>query len=116
MVNYDPSILDRTFSALSDPTRRAIIARLSAGESTVCALAEPFAMSLPAISRHLRVLESAGLVTRTREGRVHRIGLAPEPLRNAAEWIVDHRRFWEARLDALADYLEPTSPSKEKPR
>jgi DNA-binding transcriptional ArsR family regulator len=113
MVNYQPEVLDRTFAALSDPTRRAIIERLAAGESSVTGLAAPFAMSLPAISKHLRVLEDAGLVTRERDGRVHRIGLAPGRLRDASEWIAHYRRFWEERLDSLARYLEQTE-SKEK--
>jgi DNA-binding transcriptional ArsR family regulator len=112
MVNYEPGILDRTFAALADPTRRAILERLTRGEATVSALAEPFAVSLPAISKHLRVLESAGLVTRERNGRVHRIGLSPERLEDAAEWIAHHRRFWEDRLGRLADYLE--SPDQKE--
>jgi len=114
MVNYEPALLDRTFAALADPTRRAMLERLAAGESTVTALAEPFAMSLPAISKHLRVLETAGLVTRARDGRIHRIGLAPDRLQDAADWIAHYRRFWEDRLGALAEYLESQTPGREE--
>jgi len=114
MVNYESSVLDRTFAALADPTRRAILERLAAGEATVTALAEPFEVSLPAISKHLRVLESAGLVTRARDGRVHRIGLVPARLEDAADWIAEHRRFWEERLDALAEYLETQTPTEKE--
>ena len=104
MVNY--AALDSVFSALSDPTRRAILERLAAGEASVTELAEPFDMSLPAISRHLRVLESAGLVVREKEGRVHHLRLRPEPLRNAAEWLAYYRQFWDEQFDSLAHYLD----------
>jgi len=114
MVNYEPAILDRTFSALADPTRRAILERLATGESTVTALAEPFDVSLPAISKHLRVLENAGLVTRERDGRVHHIGLSPRRLEDAAEWIARHRHFWEERLGRLAEYLESPTPEEKE--
>lgn len=106
MVKLSVPTLDRTFAALSDPTRRAIVARLAAGEASVSEVAEPFAMSLPAVSKHLRVLEEAGLLARRKEGRVHRIRLVAEPLREAAAWITAYREFWEGRLDALAEYLE----------
>src|SRR5713226_2126850 len=113
MVNYLDHFLDVTFSALADSTRRAILARLARGESSVTELAEPFDMSLPAISKHLRVLQRAGLLAREKNGRVHRCSLAPEPLKQAAEWIARYRAFWEKQLDALADYLHESS-KKEK--
>lgn len=98
--------LDRTFAALADPTRRAILTRLASGEASVGDLARPFRISRPAISKHLRVLERAGLVTRTRDGRVSRCRLNAAPMRTAAEWVARYRRFWEGRLDRLASYLE----------
>jgi DNA-binding transcriptional ArsR family regulator len=98
--------LDLTFGALSDPTRRAILARLSEGDATVGELAAPFAVSRPAVSKHLRVLERAGLVHRSREGRLSRCALDAEPMRGAAEWVETYRQFWEGRLDALALYLD----------
>jgi len=98
--------LDLTFGALSDPTRRAILARLSEGDATVGELAAPFAVSRPAISKHLRVLERAGLVHRARDGRLSRCALDAEPMRDAADWVETYRGFWEGRLDALALYLD----------
>jgi len=98
--------LDLTFGALSDPIRRAILARLASGDATVGELAEPFEVSRPAISKHLRVLERAGLVRRTRDGRVSRCGLDAKPMRDAAEWVERYRKFWEGQLDSLARYLE----------
>jgi len=103
--------LDATFRALADPTRRAMLARLAVGEATVTELAEPFDVSLPAVSKHLRVLEGAGLLARERDGRRHRCRLLSGPLMGAAEWIDQSRRFWEARLDALDRYLEKEEPS-----
>lgn len=97
--------LDRTFSALADPTRRAILARLSRGEATVNEIAEPFPISLPALSRHLKVLERAGLITRGREAQWRPCRLAPEPLKEAMAWIDQYRRFWDASFDRLDDYL-----------
>jgi DNA-binding transcriptional ArsR family regulator len=105
MVKRQPDPLDATFSALADPTRRAIVTRLAQGESSVTELAEPFDISLPAVSRHLRVLEEAGLLAREKHGRVHRCRLAPGPLGEAVEWIVVYGRFWEERLDALERLL-----------
>lgn len=99
--------LDRLFSALADPTRRAILARLAAeGEATISDLARPFAMSLPAISKHVRVLEGAGLLQREVRGREHRCRLEPRPLKDAVDWLADYRRYWEAQFDALGRYLE----------
>jgi DNA-binding transcriptional ArsR family regulator len=117
MVNYpavSPSHLDATFAALSDPTRRAILARLAQGESTVSELAAPFDVSLPAVSKHLRVLESAGLLRREIDGRIHRCRLAPEPMKDAARWIDHYRVFWENQFDALAKFLEATNATEEK--
>lgn len=113
MVKYHRSRLDSTFSALSDPTRRAILARLVQGDTSVSELAAPFDISLPAVSRHLRVLESAGLIERKPEGRVHRCHLVAQPMREAADWIEEYRRFWEDQFDSLAEYLEK-SKQKEK--
>ena len=98
--------LDAVYSALGDETRRAILARLAERELTVGELAEPFAVSRPAISKHLRVLEHAGLVRRRREGRVSRCRLEPKPLAAAARWLDYYRRFWEQRLERLDAYLQ----------
>ena len=103
------STLDLTFSALSDATRRAILARLALGEATVGELAEPFDISLPAISRHLRVLEEASLITRERQGQ-HRIcRLDPRALATASEWLAFYRRFWSEGLDRLEEHLKRTA-------
>src|SRR5207249_9720631 len=91
--------LDKTFAALADPTRRAILARLALGESSVTELAQPFAMSLPAVSKHLKVLERAHLIERGREAQWRPCRLAPEPLKDVAGWIEQYRRLWEERLD-----------------
>ncbi|WP_410812616.1 ArsR/SmtB family transcription factor [Micromonospora sp. 067-2] len=93
------------FAALADPTRRAILARLAAGEATVNQLAEPFPISLQAISKHLNVLERAGLIVRTREAQWRRCRLDPAPLRTLAEWVEQYRRLWDDRYDTLDDYL-----------
>jgi DNA-binding transcriptional ArsR family regulator len=106
--------LDATFAALADPTRRAIIARLARGESTVMALAEPFQMSQPAISKHLKVLERAGLVVRSRSGQTRPCRLAGKPLRDANAWIERFREFWEERFDALDDVLEDLKRQEKK--
>jgi DNA-binding transcriptional ArsR family regulator len=97
--------LDSTFAALADPTRRAILARLSSGEATVTELAEPFEMTLPAVSKHLKVLERAGLVSRGRVAQSRPCRLRAAPLREAAGWVVQYRRFWEGSFDRLDDYL-----------
>lgn len=104
--------LDRTFGALSDSTRRAILVRLSEGDATVGELAAPFSISRPAISKHLRVLEAAGLVRRARDGRLSRCALDAAPMRDASEWVNEVREFWEGRMDALASYLD-TEPKRE---
>ena len=98
--------LDATFAALADPTRRAILARLAAGEASVTELARPFAMSQPAISKHLKVLERAGLVSRGRVAQSRPCRLRAAPLREAADWVVQYRRFWEGSFDRLDDYLQ----------
>ena len=97
--------LSATLSALSDPTRRAIIGRLADGEATVSELAAPFAMSLPAISRHLKVLERAGLIAKRRNAQARPCRLEPEPLREVAGWLDRYRRHWEASFDRLEGYL-----------
>jgi DNA-binding transcriptional ArsR family regulator len=97
--------LDATFAALADPTRRAILARLAAGEASVTALAEPFTMSLPAISKHLKVLERAGLITRGRDAQWRPCRLDAAPLKEAADWLEHYRRFWEEAFDRLDAYL-----------
>ena len=112
MVKRSTRSLDVTFSALADPTRRAILTRLAKGEATVGQLAKPFRISLPAISRHLRVLEHAGLLVQERDGRVRRCTLVAKPMKDASEWMARYRVFWEGRLDALAEHLaSPTGKS-----
>jgi DNA-binding transcriptional ArsR family regulator len=101
-----PDRLSSTFAALSDPTRRAILARLASGETSVTELAEPFAMSLPAISKHLKVLERAGLIARGREAQWRPCRLEAGPLKDAADWLENYRRFWEGSFDRLEDYLK----------
>jgi len=97
--------LSITFQALADPTRRAILARLASGEATVNELAQPFDISLPAVSRHLKVLEGAGLISRSREAQARPCKLEPEALQRAYSWIDHYRRFWDASFDRMADYL-----------
>jgi len=98
--------LDRTFAALADPTRRAILARLAAGEASVTELAAPFDMSQPAVSKHLKVLERAGLIARSRDRQRRPARLQAEPLREVADWTEQYRRFWEESYDRLEEYLE----------
>ncbi len=109
MVNYSTDRLDRIFAALADPTRRAILRKLAKKDQRVTDLAKPFDMSLPAVSKHLRVLEEAGLITRHRDGRVHSMRLETGALAAATGWIDRQRSFWEERLDALEQHLQ--SPS-----
>ena len=118
--------LSSTFSAIADPTRRAILVRLSRGEAAVKELAEPFRMTLPAITKHLKVLEKAGLIERSRSAQMRPCKLRAKPLKEAASWIDHYRRFWEGSLDRLDNYLremqsepdvQPTSsPAKRKKR
>ena len=106
--------LSTTFAALADPTRRAILARLAGGDATVGELAEPFAMTMPAISKHLSVLERAGLITKSRDGQRRNCRITATPLRNATQWLDDYRRHWEANLDDLDAYLTRIQ-QQEKP-
>jgi DNA-binding transcriptional ArsR family regulator len=110
-----PANLDRTLLALADPTRRAILRRLTGGEARVTDLAEPFAMSLNAVSKHIRLLEQARLVRRRRAGREHLLSLNPEPLEVAATWMAEQRAFWTARLAALDALLRAEDPSEKDP-
>ncbi len=103
-MQADP--LSATFSALADPTRRAILARLSLGEITVTELAEPFEMSLPAVTKHLKVLEKAGLITRGRHAQWRPCRLKAAPLQEVSDWVEQYRRHWEERLDRLGEYLK----------
>src|SRR5579862_3916117 len=107
--------LSTTFAALADPTRRAILARLASGERSVSELAEPFEMSLPAVSKHLKVLERAGLIARGREAQWRPCRLEAGPLKEVSDWVDRYRRHWEASLDRLDDYLK-TLQTKEKKR
>jgi DNA-binding transcriptional ArsR family regulator len=106
--------LSATFSALADPTRRAILARLALGETSVTELAKPFEMSMPAVSKHLKVLESAGLIARGREAQWRPCRLDAEPLKEAASWIEEYRRFWEESLDRLDNYLREIGAARTK--
>src|SRR6476661_3349306 len=114
MVKYPSATLNRTFAALADPTRRRILAHLASGDRRVTDLARPHAMSLPAISKHLRVLEKAGLLRRRRYGRIHEIQLEAKPLKQAAQWVEEYRKFWEGSLDRLAEYLEKADKRPRK--
>ena len=107
--------LSAKFAALADPTRRAILARLALGETSVTELAEPFAMSMPAVSKHLKVLENAGLITRGREAQFRPCKLDAQALRSVDEWLEDYRKLWEARFDRLEEYLREIQ-AKEKKR
>jgi DNA-binding transcriptional ArsR family regulator len=109
----DTSRLSATFAALADPTRRAILARLVSGEASVSELAEPFEMSLPAVSKHLKVLERAGLITRGRAAQWRPCRLEAAPLKDAADWLEEYRRFWEESFDRLEEYLRELK-EKEK--
>jgi DNA-binding transcriptional ArsR family regulator len=111
-----PDPLSATFSALADPTRRAILARLAHGEATVNELAEPFEISLPAVSRHLKVLEGAGLISRGREAQWRPCRLEPKRLKAVDDWLSVYRRFWEQSLDRMAAYLEELGESSERPK
>lgn len=106
MVNYNEHRLDLSFGALAHPIRRGILARLSVGEATVAQLARPFNVSAPAITRHMRILEEAGLLSRKRRGREHHCRLEQERMQEAVAWIEQHRKFWNQRLDALERYLK----------
>jgi DNA-binding transcriptional ArsR family regulator len=121
MVNFQHSALDRTFAALADPTRRALLTRLAEQpDLSVSALAEPFPVSLPAIMKHLDVLRGAGLITRTKSGRTVTCGLQTAPMENAMNWLNRYQRFWTEQLDRLAAFVEeescpPVPPSPSNP-
>jgi DNA-binding transcriptional ArsR family regulator len=106
--------LSTTFAALADPTRRAILARLASGETSVTELSEPFEISLPAVSKHLKVLERAGLIVRGREAQWRPCKLEPRPLKEAADWLADYRRFWEESFDRLDEYLHELKGKEKK--
>lgn len=112
MVNTDT--LSLTFAALADPTRRAILSRLTEGEASVKELSEPFDMTLPAVSKHLKVLQRAGLIERGRKAQWRPCRLDAEPLREVAEWVGEYRRFWEESFDRLEAYLEEMKRQEEK--
>jgi DNA-binding transcriptional ArsR family regulator len=111
-----PDRLSATFAALADPTRRAILQRLARGETCVTALAEPFDMSLPAISKHLKVLERSGLIARTRAAQARPCRLNAAPLKDVATWVEDYRRFFEESFDRLDAYLHELQPTKKNAR
>ncbi|HEY7403126.1 MAG TPA: metalloregulator ArsR/SmtB family transcription factor [Candidatus Angelobacter sp.] len=104
--------LSNTFAALADPTRRAILARLATGEASVTELAEPFDMSMPAISKHLKVLERAGLISRGREAQWRPCRIQPQPLKDISDWVEEYRKIWEQRLDRLDEYLRGLKAEK----
>ena len=106
--------LSATFAALADPTRRAILARLADGQATVSQLAEPFAITAPAVTKHLKVLQRAGLIAQGREKQGRPCRLQPQPLKDAADWVETYRQLWEQRLDRLEDYLRELQQHKEK--
>ena len=108
--------LDRTFGALADPTRRAILARLAKGEASVTELAEPFEMSLPAVSKHLKVLETAGLISRGRDAQWRPCRLEAAPLRDISNWVERYRKFWEESFDRLDAYLREIQSKEKKPK
>ena len=112
MVNSQADALNFTFAALADPTRRAILQRLSLGDSSVTALAKPFDVSLPAISKQLRVLERAGLLVQEKDGRIRRCHLEAQPMKAAVDWIAQYQRFWEDKLETLASFLEDMTPEE----
>src|SRR5262245_2467185 len=114
MVKYSPKALTLTFSALADPTRRRILEHLALGDRCVTDIAKPHNMSLPAISKHLRVLEDAGLIKRERIGRTHQLKLQAAPMKNASQWLNEYRQFWEERLDRLDEYLTELQSKESK--
>jgi len=116
MVKYIPKPLNRVFFALSDPTRRAILARLGDGQLTITALAEPFTISFVAVSKHIRVLEAAGLLKRSKQGREYHLRLVPEPLRDAADWLNQYDRFWTDHLHHIKSRAEQKARERSKPK
>lgn len=114
MVKCSDIPVDPVFAALADPTRRAIVAQLAGGEACVSELAGPHAISLPAISKHLSVLEAAGLIARRKQGRTVRCRLRPAPLKRAADWLADYEQFWTDQFDALEQYLDDNDAEEPK--
>ncbi|HEY4388842.1 MAG TPA: metalloregulator ArsR/SmtB family transcription factor [Ktedonobacteraceae bacterium] len=114
MVNDSAARLNTVFLALADPTRRAILERLAHGEASGTELARPFSISVPAISKHIRVLENADLILHRKDGRTHRFRLAARPMREAASWLEQYRQFWEAQFDSLETYLLATSEEEQE--
>ncbi len=114
MVEHHSKVLDRAFGALADPTRRRILAQLANGEDCVTNLARPHAMSLAAVSKHVIVMEKAGLVKRRREGRVHTLALEAKPMQEAMAWLDRYRKFWEANLDQFETYLNELNEKENK--
>jgi len=118
-MQKQPARLSKTFSALADPTRRAILARLASGEASVSDLAKPLRITMPAVTKHLKVLENAGLIRRGRQAQWRPCYLVAEPLKEAANWVEQYRRFWEARFERLDEYLKQmqaeAEQSKSKP-
>jgi len=114
MVEYSSKVLDRTFGALADPTRRRILAQLAGGAECVTNLARPHAMSLAAVSKHLMVLEKAGLVKRRRDGRVHSLALEAKPMQEAQAWLDRYRKFWQGNLDQFEKYLDKLKENESK--
>jgi DNA-binding transcriptional ArsR family regulator len=116
MAQTAPDRLTSTFAALADPTRRAILARLMSGQASVTELALPFQMTMPAVSKHLKVLEKAGLIARGREAQWRPCRLDGEPLRDVAEWMEPYRRFWDESFERLDDYLQQIKKEKDDER
>jgi DNA-binding transcriptional ArsR family regulator len=114
MTEAEADFLDRAFAALADPTRRAILARLALGEASVTELAEPFQMSLPAVSKHLKVLERAGLITRNNQAQWRYCRLEPAPLKEVADWVGGYKRFWDESYERLDEYLEGLKKTSEQ--
>jgi DNA-binding transcriptional ArsR family regulator len=114
MVKCSPRLLNRTFAALADPTRRRILEHLAHGDHCVTDLARPYSMSLPAVSKHLRILENAGLVSRRRRGRVHSLKLEAKPMKEAQQWIEEYRKFWEESFERLDEYLKQLQTKEKK--
>jgi len=114
MVKCSPRLLNRTFAALADPTRRHILEHLANGDRCVTDLARPYSMSLPAVSKHLRILENAGLVSRRRRGRVHSLKLQAAPMKQASQWIEKYRKFWKESFDRLDEYLKQLQTKEKK--
>jgi DNA-binding transcriptional ArsR family regulator len=114
MLQTQADVLSHTFAALADPTRRAILSRLASGEASVTELAEPFRMSMPAVSKHLKVLERAGLITRGREAQWRPCRLQPEPLKEVSDWVAHYRKFWEQSFDRLEEYLRQMKLDEER--